>query len=89
MKTPAGKRSLKNSRGSLRVPLCRLVGGLSRDFGGRTGKGGKSIWVETAQVLLGHFRRILETAYFFLGKFREMQYPLFGARERGRVGQGF
>lgn len=34
--------------------------------------------------LLGAF--CIETAQFFFGHFREMQYPLFGAVERGRVG---
>ena len=28
----------------------------------------------------------VETAQFFFDHFREMQYPLFGAVERGRVG---
>lgn len=34
--------------------------------------------------LLGAY--CVETAQFFFDHFREMQYPLFGAVERGRVG---
>lgn len=37
-------------------------------------------------VLLGAY--CVETAQFFFDHFREMQYPLFGAVERGRVGLG-
>lgn len=47
--------------------------------------GSRAPWVVGEGLeMLGAF--CIETAQFFFGHFREMQYPLFGAVERGRVG---
>lgn len=50
--------------------------------------GSRAPWVVVGEGLemLGAF--CVETAQFFFGHFRETQYPLFGAVERGRVGLG-
>jgi hypothetical protein len=69
-----GKGGKEEGRGKMQGSGKGLPGSLAPVLGG----------VGWGLELLGAY--CVETAQFFFDHFREMQYPLFGVVERGRVG---